>query len=158
MTVLQPQLMAPSRSVQSMFFGNIGDPSLPGELTLETIWLNESVYIWAPGDSLVFQYIELAEDGRTPTGKRVFSQNYTLVANDTKPATATPTIGVYTRSDLSFEITSTVSRLPPNPTYFTSTTTGAVSDPASTTASSASETSLPANTGYRLLQKRSLWA
>jgi len=131
------------------------------------IALNATTSYWTAGDSLVFQLIELEEDGRTPTGRRVFSQNMTLVANETSPATTT--LGYSEQYDSMTSqfpgltrqpATSTSSRLPPDTTYTQWTAQAAVtgSGSAGTPASSgATSTPTQGNAGERVKTSGSLW-
>jgi hypothetical protein len=145
---------------QSVFFGNFVGPA--ENITFSTsdgpVYFNDTLYLFAPGDSLVPQLIELEEDGSTPTGNRFFGPNITIVRNETSPITttlkaseeATKLLG--TRS-----ATATSSRAPPATTY------PWTAEPATTTAAAASggqsspaQTSGPANAGSRSTKESSL--
>jgi hypothetical protein len=160
--------------MQSIFLGNFAlyNISLGSQAEFGAsagpIYINESVYIFAPGDSIVLQYIELSADGTTPTGRRAFSQNITLVKNETEPITTTLGLseqrpgGAETMSETRSVLTTT--RPPPSSTFpWTAqvspitTTTGAGTSESSSAGASGAAATTPANAGDKSRTVSKFW-
>jgi hypothetical protein len=161
--------------LQSIFLGNFAlyNISLGSQAEFGAsagpIYINESVYIFAPGDSIVLQYIELSADGSTPTGRRAFSQNITLVKNETEPITMTLNLGEQrpggaqeTMSETRSVLTTT--RPPPSSTFpWTAqvspitTTTGAGTSESSSAGASGAAATTPANAGDKSRTVSKFW-
>lgn len=159
---------------QSLFMGNFAlynfsqgresGYSAPGG----PVYINESVYLFAPGDCIVLQYIELSADGSTPTGRRAFSQNITIVRNETEPITTTLEWNEQgpggRRTETRTQSVFTTSRPPPNPTFPwtaevlpVTTTTGAGASGSSGTGASGTAVTTPANTAGRSKTISKFW-
>lgn len=146
---------------QTLFYGHASS----GPTTQSTFssssgpwYYNDTLYLFAPGDSFVPQLIELSEDGSTPTGTRFFGPNITLVRNETLPITTTDVASDELSKLLGTRtVTATSSRAPPATTYpwtaEAATTTAAA---ASGGESSPAQTSAPANAGSRSTKESSL--
>ena len=158
-----PSRCMPDLSIicQSIFFGNFLGPAETVTFSASDgpIYWNDTLYIFAPGDSFVAQLIELEEDGSTPTGKRFFGPNITIVRNETLPITTTLVLSEENSKlvGTNTAIISTSSRAPPATTYpwtaEAATTTAAA---ASGGQSSPAQTSGPANAGSRSTKGSSL--
>ncbi|KAH8081214.1 hypothetical protein HD553DRAFT_88883 [Filobasidium floriforme] len=145
----------------TLFYGHSTfGPATPTTFTTTSgpWYYNDTIYLFAPGDSFVPQLIELSEDGSTPTGNRFFGQNITLVRNETLPITTTQVASDEISKLLGTRTaTATSSRAPPATTYpwtaEAATTTAAA---ASGGESSPAQTSAPANAGSRSTKGSSL--
>lgn len=142
-----------------MYFGHAFLP--PGNITFTANGpekINETTHLFSPGDCFVAQLIELSEDGSTPTGRRFFAQNVTIVQNETLPITTTYGVSenpLYPNTQ-SYSVVSTSSRAPPASTYPWTAEAAAMSSSISGSGSGPAETSAPANTGSRSSKRSSI--